>query len=183
MASNEGLPEASTPASGWKWTGLFRLDCVGRGEHILDCCCKSCWAIVSWCVVLRRFLGVASLVVATSSLFVACACLRLLCDQPTFAACDLTYFLFSRPEDPDSKTKLSPPLSALLDDCIPGGDADSAKTFHNSTLPSRASDVHVEPPYSAFPRVQLRVAILVDRSCLKGTASSLTGQSRLQAVA
>lgn len=120
-------------------------------------------------MVLRRFLGVASLVVATSSLFAACACLRLLCDQPTFAACDLTYFLFSRPEEPDSKTKLSPPLSALLFDCMPGGEADGAKTFLHSTLPSRASDVHVEPPYSAFPCDSSWISqFLSKRSCLEG---------------
>jgi hypothetical protein len=124
---------------------------VEGGEYALDCwclwCCSTGPAWVSWCVVLRRFLGVASLVVAaTSSLLAACACLRLLCDQPTLAACDLTYFLFSRPEEPDSKTKLSPPFSALLDDCI-DGEADSAKTFLHLTLPSRASDIHVtEPP-------------------------------------
>lgn len=164
MADDEGHAEASTRA----WVST--LGCV---EECEGCDCW-CWGFVSWCVVLRRFLGVAS----SLSLFAACACLRLLCDQPTFAACDLTYFLFSRPEDLDSKTKLSPPLSALLDDCIPSGGADGAKTFRNSTLPSRASDVHVEPPDSAFPMHHLRVAILVERILSEGAQRAVSRTGR-----
>lgn len=138
MGNVEGVVEASTPSPptipAWKWTDLSTG--WAGGEGICVCCCLwPCWAWFPECEVLRRFLGVVSLFGATSTSFAAaCACFRLLCDQPTLAACDLTYFLFSRPEEPDSKTKLSPPLS-LFDDCI-DGKAGSTKTFLRSTLPS-----------------------------------------------